>query len=75
MKNEILSLGGADAIGVTGNTACELLDVILHPGMRLELVGANFTVQATLPPAIGALLVSRLGYELASHIWDEAAGK
>lgn len=46
----------------------ELLEIILQPGLELQLVGDTFNVSARLTPATAALLVSRMGYELAAHL-------
>ena len=50
--------------------ATELLEIVLQPGRELQLVGDTFNVSARLTPATAALLVSRLGYELAAHLID-----
>lgn len=55
-------------VGTGDGQRCELLDVFIDHDLVLTLVGDDCIVRAKLRPSVAALLVSRIGFELASRI-------
>lgn len=57
-----------EVTGFGGGRIGELLDVSIDRDLVLTLVGTDCIVRAKLRSSVAALLVSRIGFELASRI-------